>query len=499
MLPTKSKFEFTQLWPIILINFFLWTIIPSLVFGNLHTDTLEAAYWSRDIAFGYEKHPPLLSWLIKIFEFPGPYGIFPLLSLGQIFSLIATLCIYKSINLLFDKQAAFVGAILSQLSSSATFYALQINHNTALIPIFAAALYFGLKYIKEQDWINSIAFGIAFGLGALTKYQIIFVIPILLTIIVIEKKILLIFRLLKTYLSFVISVIIVIPHLLWLKKNDWSSVERAVGPVIFENYWFIIENIHGLSFGILATIGFPVVYFFVTFRKKKCYHFASSKYRNLKLIGYVIFWAPIFSMAVSTLSTGQYIKALWILPIMPALVIGFIFIYSDRIYTKNISKSDLMKSSGLTTIGIFLLYSIYLASGLYIGYPNESYLAATKSVSEKAEGLWKSYSESPLKCVITDELKLGPSPVLWINSFPMILPLAASKWSTEKRINDCILSGGVAIKFVHDGRFPIEEVLPNSCKKNSILMNVGTIFDKDAPIWEAEIFIIPSSINPICP
>jgi 4-amino-4-deoxy-L-arabinose transferase-like glycosyltransferase len=241
MLPTESKFEFTQLWPIILINFILWTIIPSLVFGNLHTDTLEAAYWSRDIAFGYEKHPPLLSWLIKIFEFPGPYGIFPLLSLGQIFSLIATLCIYKSINLLFDKQAAFVGAILSQLSSSATFYALQINHNTALIPIFAAALYFGLKYIKEQDWINSIAFGIAFGLGALTKYQIIFVIPILLTIIVIEKKILLIFRLLKTYLSFVISVIIVIPHLLWLKKNDWSSVERAVGPVIFENYWFTIE------------------------------------------------------------------------------------------------------------------------------------------------------------------------------------------------------------------------------------------------------------------
>ena len=37
----------------------LWSISGALIFGNLHADTLEAAYWGRNLALGYAKHPPL--------------------------------------------------------------------------------------------------------------------------------------------------------------------------------------------------------------------------------------------------------------------------------------------------------------------------------------------------------------------------------------------------------------------------------------------------------
>ena len=48
----------------VLIQVAIWTVGPALIFGNLHSDTLEAAYWGRDLALGYAKHPPLATWLI---------------------------------------------------------------------------------------------------------------------------------------------------------------------------------------------------------------------------------------------------------------------------------------------------------------------------------------------------------------------------------------------------------------------------------------------------
>jgi hypothetical protein len=60
---------------LLIVNGLLWWIIPALTFGNLHVDTLEAAYWTNDLAFGYFKHPPLLTWLIS-FLFRDPYQFF---------------------------------------------------------------------------------------------------------------------------------------------------------------------------------------------------------------------------------------------------------------------------------------------------------------------------------------------------------------------------------------------------------------------------------------
>ena len=159
----------------------------------------------------------------------------------------------------------------------------------------------------------------------------------------------------------------------------------------------------------------------------------------------------------------------------------------------------ILNAAYLGTSGVFFIYLIYLVGGIIVGFPSESYLALTRPVSEKAEAIWNMYSKDSLKCLVTDEMKLGPSPVLWIKSSPAILPLAMEKWTTEKRIKACQQTGGVAIKFVLDERFPVEKKFPNACTKNSVRVNVGTIFNQAAKNWEADIFLIPSNTNPTCP
>ena len=49
----------------VLAHALLWSVAPALIVGNLHQDTLEAAYWGNDGAFG-ARHPPLLSLALEL-------------------------------------------------------------------------------------------------------------------------------------------------------------------------------------------------------------------------------------------------------------------------------------------------------------------------------------------------------------------------------------------------------------------------------------------------
>ena len=60
------------------VQLLVWSVGPGLLFGNLHSDTLEAAYWGRDWALGYAKHPPVTTWLIDLMLRSGLPRIFPI-------------------------------------------------------------------------------------------------------------------------------------------------------------------------------------------------------------------------------------------------------------------------------------------------------------------------------------------------------------------------------------------------------------------------------------
>ena len=72
-----------------LVSIVLWALLPGLTFGNLHTDTLEAAYWARSFALGYTKHPPLASWVIDAALWPGRWSILEILLASQFLGFIA--------------------------------------------------------------------------------------------------------------------------------------------------------------------------------------------------------------------------------------------------------------------------------------------------------------------------------------------------------------------------------------------------------------------------
>ncbi len=52
----------------------LWTIYATIAKGSqgLHYDMTEVIAWSRDLSFGYLKHPPLAAWIVRAW-----FSVFP--------------------------------------------------------------------------------------------------------------------------------------------------------------------------------------------------------------------------------------------------------------------------------------------------------------------------------------------------------------------------------------------------------------------------------------
>jgi 4-amino-4-deoxy-L-arabinose transferase-like glycosyltransferase len=52
----------------------IWTLYGTLAKASLdvHPDMAELVSWSRELALGYPKHPPLAPWLVAMW-----FGIFP--------------------------------------------------------------------------------------------------------------------------------------------------------------------------------------------------------------------------------------------------------------------------------------------------------------------------------------------------------------------------------------------------------------------------------------
>ena len=166
----------------LLVQVIVWTLGPALIAGNLHGDTLEAAYWGRAWALGYSKHPPLTSIAIDLALRSGLPPILALMALSQLTVGVAALFIWRSVRLFASAETASLAALMYLASPSATFYAAQINHNSMLSPFLAASAFYGLRYLDEPRWRDAIALGVAAGLAMWTKYEIIFLLVTLVAL-----------------------------------------------------------------------------------------------------------------------------------------------------------------------------------------------------------------------------------------------------------------------------------------------------------------------------
>ena len=420
------------------VQLMVWTLGPFAFFGNLHSDSLEAAYWGREWQLGYSKHPPVTSWLMDLaLRTPLP-PILALMLLSQITVAITAFFVWKTTRLFASRQTAALAVALYLTSPAATFYAVQINHNSVLAPFYAGSFYFGLLFLEERRWRDAILLGVIAGFGMLTKYELAFVLMTLLALGVAVPRFRPIFHHPASYVSGGIFFAILLPHVWWLRQSGWSSVGRALGNEKITDLSLLNVSAVNLLVGIFTLFIVPGLILMFTARRRAQDELTTGSYH--RLIALALAYLPLLILIAMSFITVQVIKPLWVLPLASSTAIGLALLFPAGNYGEGQSSVATAQMSAAVSAAIFAGLTLYLIVAVLIGKPLAAYSLNMQHLAKETQRFWAERNASPLRCVMITERKLGPSGVLWLPGRVMI---AENSKETQPQI--CREAGAVVI------------------------------------------------------
>ncbi len=314
----------------LLSHFVIWILIPSISNNNLPLDTIEALAWGSNLDWGFNKHPPLSAFAVEVF-----YQIFgnqdwAYYFLSQLFVVSAFFIVFKfSEDFLKNKIHSLISILLLEGIFFYNFTTPEFNVNVSQLPFWALTVYYCWKGLKQDDITSWLLFGLFAGLGILSKYLFIYLLialGVFFIYLIINKK--LNFKWLISLIGFFI---VLLPHLIWLVDNSYTTITYALHRTGIEDSNFFINHISypsiflGKQIGIL--IPFFVMFFFIVSKFKTKINFKDKKLIFLIVINIV----PIILIFLTSLFMGVKIRTMWMTPFYLFMGVLFVYIFQKKI------------------------------------------------------------------------------------------------------------------------------------------------------------------------
>ena len=311
-------------------HLFAWTLIPSVSNNNLPLDTIEALAWGSNLSWGYNKHPPFSAWSTEVFYqiFGNQDWVYYFLS--QIFVVSAFFIVFKfSEDFLKNKAHSLISVLLLEGIFFYNFTTPEFNVNVCQLPFWALTVYYCWKGLKQNDITSWLLFGLFAGLGILSKYLFIYLLvalDVFFIYLIINKK----FSS-NCFISLISFFIVLVPHLIWLVDNDYTTITYALHRTGIENSNFFINHISypliflGKQIGIL--IPFFIMFLFIISKFKAKINLKDKKLIFLIAINIV----PIILIFLTSLFMGVKIRTMWMTPFYLFMGVLFIYLFQRKI------------------------------------------------------------------------------------------------------------------------------------------------------------------------
>ena len=210
-----------------LVHVVSWQVIPRVVGTAPPSDNFEQLSWAEHLAWGYDKHPPLPTFVLWLFERVFPPGIPLTYALGGLEVATLFLLVWWITRHLLDDRRAIVAVLLV---TCVTYYTRRLhfyNHNTGLLVAYALSVACVFKAAQTGRLVWYVLLGVTWAAGLLSKYQMVVGIACnALFIIWIGRR-----ELLRPLLCLAVAAvacsILLIPHVLWLVDHHFPSFAYA--------------------------------------------------------------------------------------------------------------------------------------------------------------------------------------------------------------------------------------------------------------------------------
>ena len=345
---------YTSLFAIFLIaiTIFRLTYIGTL---NLCFDEAYNWEWAQRLSVNYYSQPGMVGWWIRLFTFILGSSEFSI-RLGAVVSSFLTSIVLFFLAKLLTKNSkiAFLTTSTLHITPLATAGSILMMHDTVTILFWMLAILLFSKFVLTQKtfWLYLWAISAALSVyGKLSSYLMLFCVVIFLLMSKNNKKWL--FNK-HSYLSLLLYLIILAPHLIWNLKHNFANYQHVFGlgtngVACYSSssfFDFLAGQLIFTSPVIFVLIIMALIYFLITKRKEQT---------DERLL-LVSFTAPIL-LVFFLLSMRSKTEANWTNIAYPTALI-MVFYYLDKVNWKNLTKIIVITFGILLAIipSVFILY-----------------------------------------------------------------------------------------------------------------------------------------------
>ena len=269
---------------------------------------------SRYFSLSYFDHPPLMMWVSYFLH------LFEIVSLNTFripfiaFGLLTSFFIYKITSTIYSKQAGTVSAILYFVSPFFFFSGgLFIVPDASLNFSVAGATYIAIRLIfnNEDNIYLWISLGLLLSIAFLSKYQAyLFGITLFIAFIIWRRNVLFTKNF---YISLLISLLGLVPVLLWNMENNFDSFNFHGNRSSFHfDLFHIFNSIFAQLFLLLPTTGFLII---VSLMKNKKFFTVDEKFLILLSLPTVIIFNILILFSDNSFSHWSMVGWMLLIPI----------------------------------------------------------------------------------------------------------------------------------------------------------------------------------------
>ena len=296
------------------VNLIFWTLIPCLR-ESLPMDTQEAIVWGKYSLWGTTKHPPLSGWIAYPFFEIFQRNDWSMYLLSQLFIFFSIIYIYKLAKLFLDEKKALLASILQFGIIYYNFSSVEFNVNLVSLVLWPACAYHFWKayqYDKIHDWL---LFGLVAGLNILNKYVGGLLLLAIGLFIISDKHFFKIIKNYKVYISIILGILLISPHLYWLYENNFEMLNyiatRNKSGEITSIFKHIVYPLKFIGAQILFRLPTLITYFlFYYFSQKQLPRTNSTEGKFILILGLF----PLLFFVFISMIKGTPLKSMWGFP-----------------------------------------------------------------------------------------------------------------------------------------------------------------------------------------
>lgn len=363
---------------------------------DVNADMAEMVVWAREPALGYPKHPPLLAFVIKLW-----FAIFPLTD--WTFTLLAVVTVAAGLYLAFelcgiwlDREKRAAVPFLLAVIPFYNFLGLKFDQNSALIPLWALAMWALMRALETRRGGWAALTGLAAAAAMLVKYWSGFLLAALAFTALVDRRRNAYLRSPAPWITTLVFILAFLPHAIWLVEENFPPLTWVATRRLAHSAWDFIHSLGEYSLGTLGYGAVAIILVAVLVRPSAAAvrdsWFATEPARRPAT---VLFWTPIALPIVVALAIRTNLLSLWSAPaynLLPVMMLA-----SPLVVVSRLTLVRLAAIVTAMTLAAVAASPLVALGKLKQGVENNAEYASLAAAA--AERAWRQTTNAPLRLV----------------------------------------------------------------------------------------------------